>query len=126
MGSRTSLPIHYPVFVISSRDEMERIIQSRKKRFFALSAESAGNSFGVPWWLEVVGSHAGLSVLDCGGSPAIARQALDARIGWAICRTSAPQLQALEAYAPYRGRILTLRPPSSPGNNLRERAHDSL
>lgn len=126
MGSRTSLPVHYPVFVISSRQEMEWLVQSRGGEFLALSTASAGNAFGVPWWLEIVRAQAGLTILDCGGSPAIARQALDAGIGWAICRVNAPQLRTLEAYDDYRGRILTLRPPSSSRHNLREHPHDSL
>lgn len=126
MGSRTSLPVHYPVFVISSRQEMEWLLQSRGKRFLALSSESAGNAFGVPWWLEIVRTQARLSILDCGRSPAIARHALDAGIGWAICQANASQLRTLESYDDYRGRILTLRPPSSSHHNLRERSHDSL
>lgn len=126
MGSRTSLPVHYPVFMIPSRQEMDQLLLSWDKPFLALSAESAGNAFGVPWWLEVVGSRAGQSILDCGASPAIARQALDAGIGWAICRVSPAQFRTLETYNDYRGRILTFRPPSSRRHNLRERPHDSL
>lgn len=126
MGSRTSLPVLYPVFVISSRQEMDRLVQSRGREFLALSVESAGNAFGVPWWLELMGAHVGRSILDCGGSPVIARQALDAGTGWTICRANPPQLRALETYDDYRGRILTLRPPSSACHNLRERPHDSL
>ncbi|GEM15508.1 hypothetical protein NBRC3293_0005 [Gluconobacter oxydans NBRC 3293] len=112
--------------MISSRQEMDQMPLSWDKPFLALSAESAGNAFGVPWWLEVVGSRAGQSMLDCGASPAIARQALDAGIGWAICRVSPAQFRALETYNDYRGRILTFRPPSSRRHNLRERPHDSL
>ncbi|WP_231489980.1 hypothetical protein [Gluconobacter roseus] len=125
-GSRTSLPVHYPVFVISSRREMEQVILSHGNRFLALSMESAGNSFGIPWWLEITETQKHQSILDCGGSPAIARQALDAGIGWAVCRINAAQFRALETYDRYRGRILTTRPPSSPRHNLREDAHDSL
>ncbi|MFT8614100.1 MAG: hypothetical protein ABF727_16100 [Gluconobacter oxydans] len=99
---------------------------SQDKPFLALSAESAGNAFGVPWWLEVVGSRAGQSILDCGASPAIARQALDAGVGWAICRVNPAQFLALETYYDYRGRILTFRQPSSRRHILRERPHDSL
>ncbi|MFT8877912.1 MAG: hypothetical protein ABF932_15465 [Gluconobacter potus] len=126
MGSRTSLPVHYPVFMVPSREEMDQLLLSLDKPFLALSAESAGNAFGIPWWLEVVGSRAGRSILDCGASPAIARQALDAGIGWTICRASPAQFRALETYNNYRGRVLTLRPPSSRRHNLRERPHDSL
>lgn len=126
MGSRTSLPAHYPVFIIPSRQEMDQLLLSWDKPFLALSAESAGNAFGIRWWLEVVRSWAGRSILDCGASPTIARQALDAGIGWAICRVSAAQFRALETYNDYRGRILPLRPPSSCRHNLRERPHDSL
>ncbi|MBF0891630.1 hypothetical protein HKD28_09375 [Gluconobacter sp. LMG 1744] len=126
LGSRTSLPFHYPVFVISSRHEMDRITRLKGNRFFALSVESVGSSFGVPWWLNVMGDHAGLSVLDCGASPIAARQALDCGVGWAICRVNAAQLRALDSYDRYRGRLLTLRPPSSRIHNLREHPHDSL
>lgn len=105
---------------------MDRLVQSTGNAFLALSVESAGNAFGVPWWLELVGAQAGLSILDCGASPAIARMALDAGIGWTICRVGPAQFRALETYDEYRGRILTLRPPSSSRHNLRERPHDSL
>ncbi|MBS1104476.1 hypothetical protein JK202_16040 [Gluconobacter sp. Dm-62] len=118
--------MHYPVFVISSRHEMDQTVQRHGEQFLALSAESAGSSFGIPWWLNVMTAQAGLSILDCGGSPALARQALDAGIGWAICRAGAAQLRALEAYDQYRGRILTFRPPSSCPDNLREHSHDIL
>ncbi len=126
LGSRTSLPIHYPVFVISSRHEMERMARLKGKRFLALSVESAGSSFGVPWWLNVVNTHAELSILDCGDSPTAARQALDLGVGGVICRVNAAQLRTLQSYDRYRGRLLTLRPPSSRSDNLREDPHDSL
>ncbi|WP_228121095.1 hypothetical protein [Gluconobacter cerevisiae] len=105
---------------------MDRIVRLKGKHFLALSVESAGSSFGVPWWLNIMNDHAGLSILDCGDSPAVARQALDARVGWAICRVNAAQFRTLESYDQYRGRILTLRPPSSHHDNLREHPHDSL
>ena len=105
---------------------MDLITRLKGDRFLALSVESAGSSFGVPWWLNVMNDYAGLSVLDCGASPSAARLALDCGVGWAICRVNAAQLRTLGSYDRYRGRILTFRPPSSRIHNLREHPHDSL
>ncbi|GEK95877.1 hypothetical protein [Gluconobacter kanchanaburiensis] len=92
----------------------------------ALSPESAGNSLGVSWWLEITDRLAPLSILDCGDSPAIARHALDCGIGLVVCRLSPAQRRALNTYEQYRNRILLFRPPSSRPSNLRERPDDRM
>ncbi|WP_139064431.1 hypothetical protein [Gluconobacter morbifer] len=82
--------------------------------WLALSPAGAGNSVGIPWWIAVTGSRSGLSILDCGASPAIARNALEAGIGWVVCRGAQAQIRALQTVPAYRERILPCPPPSRP------------
>lgn len=82
--------------------------------FLAASPKGAGNSLGIPWWLQVVGAAKDTSILDCGTSGALARSALLSGIGWVVCNLSAAQHAALSTDMTYRDRILRRFPPVTP------------
>ncbi|WP_244902293.1 hypothetical protein [Gluconobacter frateurii] len=112
--SSTSQSLTKPVFVISCQSDMTNLKERHPRPFLAMSPMAAGNSFGVPWWLQVVGDGRSASILDCGASAALARIALLAGIGWVICKASPRQLTALYSDASYRRRILTNAPQVTP------------
>ncbi|MGC5748222.1 hypothetical protein J4P41_06195 [Gluconobacter sp. NFX36] len=103
-----------PVFVISCHGDMTDLKIRHPFPFLAMSPMGAGNSFGVPWWLQVVGDERSASILDCGASAALARIALLAGIGWVVCKASPRQLTALSSDELHRRRILTARPQATP------------
>lgn len=99
-----------PVFTISSCPEMTRLRAQHPEPFLALSPDGAGNSFGIPWWLDVVQEQKAFSILDCGASAALARMALLAGIGWVVCQASSQQMRALKSDKLQETRVLTARP----------------
>ncbi|WP_231874984.1 hypothetical protein [Gluconobacter thailandicus] len=112
--SSTSQPLTKPVFVISCQADMTNLKTRHPLPFLAMSPMGAGNSFGVPWWLQVVEEERSASILDCGASAALARIALLAGIGWVVCRASPGQLKALYSDELHRERILTGAPQITP------------
>lgn len=106
--SRTSLPEHAALTLVASHAEMELVKEGPD--LIVISPENAGSAFGVPWWIAVTGSRFAHTILDCGASPAVARAALNAGIGWVICRAPPAQLRAILTDPRYDGRILTRRP----------------
>ncbi|MBM3096692.1 hypothetical protein JRX38_01455 [Gluconobacter cerinus] len=99
-----------PVFSISSYPEIVSLRAQHPQPFLALSPDGAGNSFGIPWWLDVVQEQKALSILDCGASAALARMALLAGIGWVVCQASLQQMRALKSDKLHETRVLVARP----------------
>ncbi|WP_068169219.1 hypothetical protein [Neokomagataea thailandica] len=114
LPSSTTLPSSVAIYTISSQYEQKACATKHPQPWIALAPEHSGAALGILWWLQVVGDQAPLSILDCGASAALAQQALNAGIGWVICRTTSAQIKALSSAPSWTGRILNQRPNSLP------------